>query len=343
MTKVKLNEDGDPIFHLIEVEPPETYPRHLTGNLKAKYDFLFTQYYQLRDLWDVQLKNHRDYWNIKAAYDFWCENGTKTIQGRQFGWSEDWLVDAIADVKEELIDLEDAGKRIKVIKAANKLTVDLLASARAARVRENGLKRIQIQEDSSSNTATEPESPSHKPHRRPSRYHDAPVKKKTNPRYNTRAGSREDPIIIGQDSDDEGGPPHRGRQRRTRPRAKDQYQRRSHSLHPSANSRVRRRRNHTTPERSHAHTHAPQTPVKPRRSRDNVRSASGSPSKKRARSRDGKDSGRARKSPKRNVDGNAGSSSSDKSSPGSASPGSASRSSSSSGDGGCLLVDEERT
>ncbi|KAL1986476.1 hypothetical protein VTN96DRAFT_6235 [Rasamsonia emersonii] len=326
-TNVKLNEDGDPIFRLCEVNLPKTYPRHVTGNLRAKYNYLFTQYWQLRELWDVQLKNHRDHWNIQAAYDFWCENGTKTIHGRQFGWSEDWLIEAMESVKAELIDLEDAGNRIKTIKAVNRLTIDRLALSRVTRTQDEDLKKIRSKDSSS--TGTEPQSPTHKPRRRPSLHHDAEPKK-TNHRYNTRlvGSSREDPIVIEQDSDDEGGPPHRGRQRRTRSPAKDPSQPRRPPIQPSANTRVRRQ-NHT-PERSHAH--APQTPVKQRRGRGSMSSPS-SPSKKRARSRDGKDPGRVRKSPKRKAGSNAGSTSS-------SSDSKSSPYSDSSGEGGCPLLEK---
>jgi len=78
----------------------------------VRYNYLVTQFYQLQHLWEVQLKDHKDYWNITAAHEFWCEHGNKTFCGRKFAWCENWLISAMDEVGAEVLDLEDASKRI---------------------------------------------------------------------------------------------------------------------------------------------------------------------------------------------------------------------------------------
>lgn len=151
------------------------------------------QFYQLKHIWEVQLKDHRDYWNVRAAYDFWCENGTKTIHGRDFGWSQQWALDAMGEVKYDVHKLEEFAQFIR---------------ASRAEIRERYLYSISIpiapnEEDSSTvhmsdiaESDIEP-SPTHRPARR--RFQNQEVRQSTA----SDVGSHRHPIIIAQDSDDE--------------------------------------------------------------------------------------------------------------------------------------------
>lgn len=93
----------------------ENYPPGLPDGLRPRFHFLLKTYLQLENLWSIQLGDdrHRTYWNIKAAHEFWCEYGPKTLEGRRYGWSERWIVDAIEEIKAELIRLTEMASTIR--------------------------------------------------------------------------------------------------------------------------------------------------------------------------------------------------------------------------------------
>ncbi|KAL1863383.1 hypothetical protein Plec18170_000218 [Paecilomyces lecythidis] len=193
MNKARFDIDGDPIFYIPEIDIPISCPPYLSGNLKARYVWLARQFHQLRHIWEVQLKNHRDYWNVKASYDFWCENGTMTIHGRDFGWSEQWVIDAMDEVRYDLHKLEEFAQFIRAARAD---------------IRERYLYSISIpivpdDEDSSTvhmselaESDIEP-SPTHMPARR--RLQNQEIRQSTA----SDVGSRHHPIVIVHDSEDE--------------------------------------------------------------------------------------------------------------------------------------------
>lgn len=58
----------------------------------------------LDHLWTVQFRNteHRHYWNIKAAHDFWRKHGPKTADNRNYAWKITWITDAINSTKADI-------------------------------------------------------------------------------------------------------------------------------------------------------------------------------------------------------------------------------------------------
>jgi hypothetical protein len=239
------------LLQLPKVDLPMRYPRHLTSHLKARYDRVVTQFYQLQHLWEVQLKDHRDYWNIKAAHDFWCENGTKTIHGRQFGFDERWLINAVDQVRMEVLNLEDSSRRIKRIRAIQK---NHRQSHRHVHTLWGQAKRDRLKPSSPSTeraTSTEPESPTRRIRRRRRRYSHIlspqSQKSRTCPTVTTAAaatatrtlkqphtGTRDNPILIIQDTDDkDDGKNSEGYQNLNPTTSPPPYSRQQHNYSPS--------------------------------------------------------------------------------------------------------------
>jgi hypothetical protein len=287
-------------FKVPEPFPPDHYPRHIVGSLKKRFDHIYCLYYQLRHLWDVQLKNHRSYWNIRAAHEFWWDYGTRTFEGRRLAWSEqdNWLQLAIVEMKRQLDDLQDeAASRIKDIKTVKKYTLDLLpprgyASHSQTKVRKDSL----VPESPSASTGV-----------------GSPVNKRTHPRQvyrleddalkgtspNHAAYSPDEATIVSHGSHDEGGSPHRGYGRRNRERKG--MNRRLRPTKLTTTTQQSRRRNNT-PENASPIEHVEE--VNKPQIREESKSASetstnGSPTKKRTRNvAEVHEDGRARKSPK---------------------------------------------
>lgn len=290
------------------------YPAELTGELKLKFLYLAEQFLQLQHLWEVQLKDHRNYWNIRAAYDFWCENGTKTVHGRQFGWSERWLLDAMNEVREEVHRLEEVAERIKNAKAAKRARRLVNMRVGHGKGKLEGRKVVQRGGDSSDDTEVEPDSPTHKPPRRPPGL-------PNNKRLNIPGlGTRERPIMIVQESDEENNRGERPSQTGVTWKDNAHQENVRPPVGPTWNASVNKdgkASEHESPQhnrdeyvKEHAEVNPnPTTPVmcENASSRD---SASTSPTKKRSRSRDAAPDGRPRKSPKHRPDSYAGSDSS---------------------------------
>ncbi|KAL2011415.1 hypothetical protein VTN00DRAFT_4133 [Thermoascus crustaceus] len=306
MNKVRLNEDGDPIFYLLEIDFPFSYPAQLTGELKLKFLYLVKQFFQLQNLWEVQLRDHRNYWNIQAAYEFWCEHGTKTVHGRQFGWSERWLLDALNEVREEIHKLEETADQIKNAKAkAAKRNRRLLRGMPIGRDKgKDGRKMQQRGDSSNSETEPEPESPTHKPPRRP------PGLQGNKRLIVPGLGTRERPIMIVQESD--GEHPNqmdvtwrdRVHQENVDPRVLSSPDVRVHNKASKSPEHV----GHQHKSGGSGKNPSPTTPVT--ECANSNGSTSTSPSKKRSRNRDSGLEGRPRKSPKHHSNSHAGSESS---------------------------------
>ena len=176
-----------------KVDLPIRCPHHLKGSLRVRYNYLVTQFYQLQHLWEVQLKDHKDYWNIKAAHEFWCEHGIKTFCGRKFAWCETWLIDAMDEVRAEVLDLEDASRRIKRIRATQRNAV-----RRVSLPDSSPDRRIYTKKVISSDT-TESDAGMYSPTQKP-------VYRAFDPYEHTknmRPGSQAHPIMIIQDSEDD--------------------------------------------------------------------------------------------------------------------------------------------
>ncbi|KAL2000527.1 hypothetical protein VTN02DRAFT_2967 [Thermoascus thermophilus] len=208
MNKVRLNEDGDPIFYLLDITFPLSYPAPLTGELRDRFLYLVRQFFQLQHLWEVQLRSHRNAWNIRAAHDFWCAHGTATVHGRRFGWSERWLVDALDEVRAEIRRLEETADRIRnaveVHAARRRAGRPLMRGGGMPSGRDEGRDEGGGGVDSSSHSETEQQesSPTHKPPRRPPGQQQGNHQRSVLPGL----GTRERPIMIAQESD--GGVEH---------------------------------------------------------------------------------------------------------------------------------------
>lgn len=144
------------------------------------------------------MKDHKDYWNIKAAHEFWCEHGNKTLCGRKFAWCESWLIDAMDEVRAEVLDLEDASQRINRIRATQRNAFRHVSFQDSSPDQKIYTKKIASSETTESDT--EIYSPSHKPVFRPFDPYE-PTEDIRSP----RPGSQAHPIMIIQDSEDEGG------------------------------------------------------------------------------------------------------------------------------------------
>ncbi|KAK2754491.1 hypothetical protein FQN54_006892 [Arachnomyces sp. PD_36] len=89
MSRPKLNRDGDPIFEIPYIIHHDRLPPNLPKSLIPKYTHTLKTLSLLRDLWFVQLgdPDHRNYWNIRAAHNFWMEKGPESFEGgRKMGW-----------------------------------------------------------------------------------------------------------------------------------------------------------------------------------------------------------------------------------------------------------------
>lgn len=144
------------------------------------------------------MKDHKDYWNIKAAHEFWCEYGNKTLCGRKFAWCESWLIDAMDEVRAEVLDLEDASQRINRIRAMQRNAYRHLSFQDSSPDQKIYTKKITSSETTESDT--EIYSPSRKPVPRPFDPYEH-----TEDIRSPRPGSQAHPIMIIQDSEDEDG------------------------------------------------------------------------------------------------------------------------------------------
>ncbi|KAK2780003.1 hypothetical protein FQN52_002303 [Onygenales sp. PD_12] len=108
----EYDERRRPTFYLPNIFPP-SFPPNLPEHLHNKYAHVDMCYRLLWHIWCVQLQlpAARNYWNIKAAHDFWCEMGPKTFEGRQYGWSETWIADALTSLLSQLNSMKAMGTR----------------------------------------------------------------------------------------------------------------------------------------------------------------------------------------------------------------------------------------
>ncbi|KAK2801513.1 hypothetical protein FQN50_007729 [Emmonsiellopsis sp. PD_5] len=108
----EYDERRRPTFHLPDISPA-SFPPNLPEYLRNKYAHVEMCYKLLWDIWCVQLRlpAARNCWNIKAAHDFWCEAGPKTFDGRQYGWSETWIPDALTSLLNQINSMRDVATR----------------------------------------------------------------------------------------------------------------------------------------------------------------------------------------------------------------------------------------
>ncbi|KKZ66461.1 hypothetical protein EMCG_07796 [[Emmonsia] crescens] len=113
----ELDDDYDPYkypqFYLpIITQAPVLV--NLSGSLIPQFCHKDQEYKLLNHLWHVQLGQDqvRHHWNIQALHDFWRTYGPPTFEGRRYGWSPTWIVDALDSLKKDLELLQKAADRV---------------------------------------------------------------------------------------------------------------------------------------------------------------------------------------------------------------------------------------
>ncbi|EEH50814.1 uncharacterized protein PADG_06893 [Paracoccidioides brasiliensis Pb18] len=104
-----------PKFHLpyiVRTPSPSSLPWSLTPEFYHKD----REHKLLSHLWHVQLGKEqlRHHWNIQALHEFWRENGPPTFEGRRYGWSPTWIVDALSSLKEDLEGFQRVADRAEL-------------------------------------------------------------------------------------------------------------------------------------------------------------------------------------------------------------------------------------
>ncbi|EEH40517.2 hypothetical protein PAAG_02572 [Paracoccidioides lutzii Pb01] len=104
-----------PKFHLpyiVRTPSPSSLPWSLTPEFYHKD----REHKLLSHLWHVQLGKEqlRHHWNIQALHEFWRENGPSTFEGRRYGWSPTWIVDALDSLKEDLEGFQRVADRAEL-------------------------------------------------------------------------------------------------------------------------------------------------------------------------------------------------------------------------------------
>ncbi|PGH03549.1 hypothetical protein GX51_03974 [Blastomyces parvus] len=116
------DDDNDPrrypVFYLPEIPPAED-PIHLPTSLIPEFRHKDHEYKLLCHLWHVQLGNvqYRHHWNVQALHDFWRTCGPRTFEGRYYGWTSTWVVDALFSLRRDLDRLQKVADSIMLRRA----------------------------------------------------------------------------------------------------------------------------------------------------------------------------------------------------------------------------------
>ncbi|EER38775.1 conserved hypothetical protein [Histoplasma capsulatum H143] len=116
------DDDYDPYkypeFYLPTITPaPDLI--NLPDPLIPEFRHKDREYKLLSHLWHVQLGQNqvRHHWNIQALHDFWRKCGPPTFDGRHYGWSPTWIVDALDSLKIDLGRLQRTAGRVMLKRA----------------------------------------------------------------------------------------------------------------------------------------------------------------------------------------------------------------------------------
>ncbi|OJD27773.1 hypothetical protein ACJ73_00821 [Blastomyces percursus] len=122
MPPTEPDDDYDPyrypIFYLPDITPTED-PIHLPAALIPEFRHKDQGYKLLSHLWHVQLGHDqaRHHWNIQALHGYWRTYGPRTFEGRYYGWSPTWIVDALFSLQRDLEKLQKVADRIMLKRA----------------------------------------------------------------------------------------------------------------------------------------------------------------------------------------------------------------------------------
>ncbi|OJD15038.1 hypothetical protein AJ78_04661 [Emergomyces pasteurianus Ep9510] len=116
MPPAELDDDYDvykyPEFYL-PVIPETTVILNLPTPLIPEFRHKDQEYKLLNHLWHIQLGQDqvRHHWNVQALHNFWRTCGPSTFEGRHYGWSPTWIVDALDSLKNDLELLQKVADR----------------------------------------------------------------------------------------------------------------------------------------------------------------------------------------------------------------------------------------
>ncbi|EGE80986.1 hypothetical protein BDDG_03927 [Blastomyces dermatitidis ATCC 18188] len=122
MPPTEPDDDYDPyrypIFYLPDITLADD-PIHLPAPLIPEFRHKDQEYKLLSHLWHVQLGHDqaRHHWNIQALHGFWRTYGPRTFEGRYYGWSPTWIVDALFSLQRDLEKLQKVADRIMLKRA----------------------------------------------------------------------------------------------------------------------------------------------------------------------------------------------------------------------------------